>query len=69
MSKTNLNKLKGKLLEKQKTYKEAAAYLGITVSTFNTKINGRGKFYVDEVNKLSKFLELTNEEKIDIFLS
>ena len=69
MSKTNLNKLKGKLVEKGKTYRECSEYLGMTVATFNNKINGRGKFYIDEANKLSKFLELTNEEKIDIFLS
>lgn len=68
MSRVNLNKLKGKLTENEKTYRECAEYLGITVTTFNNKINGRGKFYVDEVNKLSKLLRLSNEEKINIFL-
>mgnify|MGYP001950669624 CR=1 FL=1 len=65
----SLNKLKGKLTEKQKTYKECADYLGVTTNTFNSKINGKSKFYVDEINKLSDFLGLTQEEKVDIFLT
>lgn len=68
MSVINLQKLKGKLVEKGKTYSDCAEYLGFSTVTFNNKINGKGKFYIDEVNKLSEFLGLTNEEKINIFL-
>lgn len=69
MGRKNLNKLKGKLLEKGKTYQDSAGYLGISTNAFNDKINGKRRFYVDEVNKLSILLELTDEEKIDIFLN
>ena len=65
----DMNKLKGKLTEKCKTYKDGAKLLGVSVNTFSDKINGKRRFYIDEVNKLAKWLELTNKEKIDIFLS
>ena len=65
----NLDKLKGKILEKRKIYEECAAALGVTVTTFSNKMNGKGKFYIDEINKLATLLELTNQEKIDIFLN
>lgn len=69
MGKKNLSKLKGKLVEKGKTYQDGAETIGVSTNTFSDKINGKRKFYVDEVNKLSDLLELTNEEKIDIFLN
>lgn len=65
----DIDKLKGKLTEKKKTYVECSNALGITSATFNKKINGNGKFYIEEVNALSKFLGLTEMEKVDIFLT
>ncbi len=65
----NLDKLKGKLVEKKKTYRDCASHLGVTVATFNNKMNGRSKMYIDEVNSLSEFLGLSYKEKVDIFLS
>lgn len=65
----NIDKLKGKLVEKKKTYDDCSKFLEVTTSTFNNKMNGKSKFYVEEINKLSELLELTNEEKIDIFLN
>ena len=65
----NLDKLKGKLVENRKTYDECSKYLGITITTFSDKMNGKRRFYVDEVNRLSELLGLSNEEKIDIFLN
>ena len=69
MSILNLKKLKGKLVEKGKTYNDAAKHLGVTTNTFNSKINGKTRFYVEEINSLAEFLELTLEEKTDIFLN
>ena len=63
----NLDKLKGKLLEKRKTYADCAKALGVSITTFSNKLNGRGSLYIDEVNKLSDYLELSKEEKVDIF--
>lgn len=65
----NIDKLKGKLVEKRKTYEDCSKHLGITITSFSNKMNGRSKFYVDEINKLSNFLKLSNQEKIDIFLN
>jgi len=64
----NLDKLKGKLVEKKKKYADCSKALGIETNTFSNKMNGKSKFYVDEVNKLSEFLGLTESEKVDIFL-
>lgn len=65
----NADKLKGKLVEKKKSYAQCAEALDITLTTFSNKINGLSKFYIDEVRALSNFLKLNNNEKIDIFLS
>ena len=65
----NIDKLKGKMVEKKKTYKDGAAALNVSIATFSNKMNGKGCFYVHEVLKLSKLLDLTNQEKVDIFLS
>lgn len=64
-----LNKLKGKIRECQKTYKECADYLGISIATFSDKMNGIRKFYIDELDKLGDFLGMSQEEKGKIFLS
>ena len=65
----NIDKLKGKLVERRKTYKDCAEHLNITITAFSNKMNGHSKFYVEEVNRLSELLELSTNEKISIFLS
>lgn len=65
----NIDKLKGKLVEKKKTYEDCAKALNVSITTFSNKMNGRGSLYIEEVNTLSNFLELTNTEKIEIFLN
>lgn len=64
-----LNKLKGKIVEKQLTYRQCAQGIGISTSTFSNKMNGSKRFYYDEICKLSEFLGLCDQEKTDIFLS
>lgn len=65
----DLNKIKGKLKENNLTYEDISMTLGISRTTFNDKINGKKKFYIDEIKELSKKLNLTDEEKINIFLN
>lgn len=65
----NKDKLKGKLVEKKKTYEDCANALGVSITTFSNKMNGKGSLYIEEVNTLSNFLELTDNEKIEIFLN
>ena len=64
-----INKLKGKMREKKVTYKKCAEVLKLSSTTVNDKVNGKKRFYVDEIEKLSSMLELTLDEKIDIFLN
>lgn len=61
-------KLKGKLLELKKTYKDASEILGISETSFSSKINGLTAFTLPEVLLLCEWLDLENSEKIQIFL-
>ena len=65
----NLQKLKGKLREQDANYIDVANCLGLSVTAFSNKMNGKSKFYIDEIEKLSDRLSLSDAEKIDIFLS
>ncbi|WP_373599447.1 helix-turn-helix domain-containing protein [Paraclostridium bifermentans] len=64
-----LDKVKGRLRENNITYNELSSMIGMSVTTFNNKINGKQRFYIDEIKKISKILNFTDEEKIDIFLN
>ena len=64
----NLQKLKGKIVEKGKNYTECAEVINKSKQSFSDKINGKRKFYIDEVNALGIFLDLSAEEKAEIFL-
>lgn len=64
----NADKLKGKIRENKVTYQECADALGIAKASFNSKINGKSRFYIDEVVALGKFLHMTEMEMVDIFL-
>ena len=65
----NLPKLKGKLKEKNKNYTSCANVLGISTATFCLKMNGKATFYIDELETLGNFLEMSESEKADIFLA
>ena len=62
----NLHKLKTKIFEKQKTYKDCAEALNISIATFNNKMNGHSKFNVPEVKALADFLGMTSAELLSI---
>lgn len=64
-----LHKVKGKLKEHGITYAELSTILGMSITSFSDKMNGKKRFYIDEVKKISRVLNLTDEEKIDIFLN
>ena len=54
--------------EEGKTYKECADAVGISVTNYTNKVNGRSPFKLPEANALGDFLHMSNEEKILIFL-
>lgn len=62
----NLQKLKGKLLEKGITYQKASEHLDMSISTFSNKINGKSKLYVSEFNSLCELMSLTDTEILEI---
>lgn len=64
----NLNRLKGRIRENNKTYRDCAKIIGISVTSFNSKMNGKSRFYIDELEELGNFLDMTGEEKANIFL-
>lgn len=57
-------KLKGLMVENNITQMQMAKLLGISVSTFNQKLNGKSDFTIQEAKKISKIL---NEEVTIIF--
>lgn len=58
------NKLKGLIVEKEKTQEEVARYIGIAPKTFYSKMK-KGVFGSDEIEKMIIFLKIDNP--IDIF--
>lgn len=64
----NLPKLKGIIREKGKNYVQCSNSIGKSIASFNSKINGRTSFSIEELNDLGDYLEMTDDEKIEIFL-
>lgn len=64
----NSAKLKGKMKECDKTYKECADILDISLTAYSNKVNGITDFKLDEAKKLSDFLGCNTQETVDIFL-
>jgi hypothetical protein len=52
-----------------KSYAECAAAIDISTTSFANKINGKSKFYIDELERLGNFLRMTPEERNNIFLN
>lgn len=65
----NSAKLKGKMKERDKTYKECADILDISLTSYSNKVNGINDFKLDEAKKLSDFLGCNTQETVDIFLA
>lgn len=66
----NIDKLRGKIVEKRCTVETLAEKMDIDRSTLYRRINGGGlDFTIGEVNKIVESLGLTNEEAIQIFFA
>ena len=61
----DLNKLKGIMVEKGKTY--GARIIGCSITSFSAKMNGKSNFTVLEANELSNALHLSKEDRATIF--
>ncbi|MDU1252905.1 MAG: helix-turn-helix transcriptional regulator [Peptostreptococcaceae bacterium] len=62
----NVNILKSLRVKQGLKQQDVANYLGITVSAYNYKENGKRKFSIDEAIKLARLLKCDIE---DIFLN
>lgn len=66
---TNREKLKGKIVENGLTQEQLADMLGITIATFNYKVNNKSEFKASEIKKLAEVFHLTDEEVNAIFFA
>ena len=64
----DFSRLKQKIKERGKTYANCANTIGKSTVSFTRKINGKVPFDVCEMEDLGNFLEMTNREKVEIFL-
>ena len=62
------NILKSKLSLKEKTQKDLAKALGLSKVSVSKKVNGVLRFSLPEVKKVKDYLDLTNDEVVEIFI-
>ena len=66
----DMQKLKGKIVERNTTQEAIADAIGIDRSTFYRKIKANGAtFSISEVHRIVEAIPLSKEEAVDIFLS
>ena len=64
----NLNKLKGKIIEKGLNVETLAERIGVDRSSMYRKLNNFEKITIGEAKKIKDVLGLSNEEASSIFL-
>lgn len=65
----NTLKLRGRIREKGLTQKDVAAMLNVSETTVGAKINNRSPITLDEADKLSEMLGISDEEFVVFFLA
>lgn len=65
----NINKLKGKIVEKGMNVETLATLIGIDRTTLYRKLNDAEKITIGEAVKMKDALEMSDDEATDIFLS
>lgn len=64
----NLPRLKGIIRERGKNYIQCSNAIGKSIASFNSKMNGKTSFNIEELENLGNYLNMTDSEKIDVFL-
>ena len=64
----DLNKLKGKIVEKGWNVEKLAEHIGVDRSSMYRKLNNFEKITIGEAKKIASALELSNEDATYIFL-
>jgi plasmid maintenance system antidote protein VapI len=65
----NLDKLKGKIVEKGMNVEAVAGLIGVDRSSLYRKFNNFEKITIGEASKIKSVLGLTNEDATDIFFN
>ena len=66
----NLNKLKGRIVERGMNVSDLSALIGIDKATFYRKMNSEGKnFTIEEADSIARELKLNCDEVNSIFFS
>jgi len=65
----NINKLKGKIVEKGYNQKKFAVEIGMNKSTLSRKLKTGEDFSIGQANKAIEVLNLSKEDAISIFFS
>lgn len=65
----NVNKLKGKIVEKGLSVELLAASIGVDRSSLYRKLNNGDKITIGEAVKIKDALGLSAEDAVDIFLT
>lgn len=65
----NINKLKAKLVENGLNVEKLAICLGINRASLYKKLNKSDRITIGEAMKIKAFLNLTDEEAIEIFFT
>lgn len=64
----DINKLNGKIVERETTKEAIADEIGIDRSTFYRRLK-RGKLLIGDMHKMCEVLHLSTSEAIEIFLA
>ena len=64
----NTLKLKAAIAESGMNQEQIAKMLGVSLCTFNYKLNGVSEFKVSEIKKLAELLDLDADKVMKIFL-
>lgn len=67
--KMNVNKLKGRIIEKGMNVEGLAESIGIDRSSLYRKLNDAEKFTIGEAIRIKDTLDLTGEDAVDIFFN
>ena len=65
----NINKLKGKIVEKGLNIEQVADMIGVDRSTFYRKMNNADKITIGEAARIKDALMLSDNDAYDIFLA
>lgn len=65
----NVNKLKGKIVEKGMNVEKVADLIDIDRSSLYRKLNSMEKLTIGEASKIATALELSDSEAFEIFLA